>query len=143
MNRDLKSNISLCPMTDPVAITATTTSDLLDLQFAESATVVISIGAGTFDGSNYLTYKLQEADVTTGTSFTDVAAADLIGSFSVVNGTAADENGVQKVGYIGNKRYIRAVATETGTCSSVISILGILGNARHKVKADIAATAAT
>jgi hypothetical protein len=143
MNKDIKNKIALCPIIDPVAITATTTSDLVDLQNFESVAIVVQIGAGSFDGSNYLTYKLQEADVTTGTSFTDVATADLVGSFSVVNGTAADANSIQRVGYIGDARYIRLVATETGTVSSVISATAVLGNARELPASDIAVTAAT
>ena len=143
MNKDLKSNISICPIIDPVAYTATTTSDLVDTQGFESCVLMVSVGAQTFSATNKITVTVEECDTTADASFTTVAAADLIGSFSVWNGTDADQNEVQKVGYIGSKRYVRVVLTEGGTVSTVVSAYGILGNARHKVEDDLAVTAAT
>jgi len=143
MNKDIESKIALCPIIDPVAITATTTSDLVDTNGFESLAIAVQIGAGTFDGSNLLTLKLQESDTTATGDFTDVASTDLVGAFGLVNGTAFDENSVQSAGYIGDKRYVRLVATETGTVSSVISAVAILSNAREMPADDVAITAAT
>jgi len=143
MNKEINNKIALCNIIDPVAITATTTSDIIDTKGFESLSVVVAMGAGTFTTSNYLTCKLQESDTTTGTDFTDVASADLIGSFLVYNAESdgIDQNSVQKVGYRGTKRYVRLVATETGTFSSVISATAILSDARSDVASNVAITA--
>ena len=125
MNKDLKSEIGLCPIIDPVAYTATATSDLVDLKGYESCTVVVNVGAGTFNGTDKITITLEESDSTATGTFTTVAAANLIGSWAVVNGTAATANSVQKVGYRGSKRYVRAVLTEAGTVSTVVAVNAI------------------
>lgn len=143
MNKEINNKIALCNIIDPVAITATTTSDIIDTQGFEALSVVAAMGAGTFDGSNYVTYKLQESDTTATGDFTDVASADLVGAFLVVNGVASDADSVQKVGYIGTKRYVRLVATVTATVSSVISATAILSHARVDVASNVAITATT
>lgn len=84
----------------------------------------MTIGTWT-DGTH--TPKLQESD--NGTSgWTDVAAGDLIGGFSVVN-SAGGGNAVQRVSYIGNKRYIRAVLTvASATNGAFAGVLVVRGN---------------
>lgn len=106
-----------------------TTTALLDCQNFGSAEILLAIGSLTgVDGSNYVTPKLQECDTTVGTSFTDVAAADIDGAFTVVNATTKDSV-IQRAAYRGGKRYIRVVLTYTGTAISagVIGCYGILG----------------
>jgi len=108
---------------------ANTTTALLDCQNFGSAEILVAIGALTgVDGSNTLTPKLQECDTTVGTSFTDVAAADIDGAFTVVNATSKDST-VQRIAYIGGKRYIRVVLTYAGTAISagVVGVYGIVG----------------
>lgn len=120
---------------------ANTTTALLDCQNFGSAEIWLAIGALTgVDGSNYVTPKLQECDTTEGDDFTDVAAADMDGAFSKVDATSKDSV-IQRVAYIGGKRYIRVVLTYTGTTISagIIGCYGVLG--RPSV-APIAAQAA-
>lgn len=145
MNKEINNKVALCNIIDPVAITATTTSDIVDVQGFEALSVMIAMGAGTFTTDNYLTCKLQESDTTATGDFTDVASTDLIGSFLVYNAETdgIDADSVQKVGYIGTKRYVRLVCTETGTFSSVISATAILSHARVDVASNVAITATT
>lgn len=64
--------------------TTTVTSSLVDLQGYNACDIAFINGTITDAGAAAgFTIKLQEADVTTGTSFTDVAAAD------AVNGTVS------------------------------------------------------
>lgn len=83
----------------------------VDLQGYEAAYALVHFGAYT-DGTH--TPKLQESD--DNSSFTDVAAADQVGSFTAAAAVGA-ANTTQKVAYRGNKRYIRIVMTTAGATS--------------------------
>lgn len=76
--------------------------------------IYVQCGALT-DGTH--TPKIQESD-TSGGTYTDVAAADLVGSLS-----AATANTTQKVSYIGSKAFIRVVNTVTGSPSTGANIV--------------------
>lgn len=84
-----------------------------DLQGFNGAVVVFFTGAYT-DGS--LACKIQEAD---DAAFTvnngDVAAADIVGGVNLQ--TIAAANTFKELGYIGKRRYIRGVITQSGATS--------------------------
>lgn len=110
--RDLKSNIDAEQSLAPAARTASANGTGVDLRGHDSALALISIGAYT-DGE--YSFKLQESDDDgVSDAYADVAAADLQGSFSAVN-DASGQNALQRVGYAGTKRFIRAVVTEGGS----------------------------
>ena len=67
--------------------------------------VVIDVGLWT-DGTH--TFEVQESD--DDTSYTAVAAADLQGTEPVVD-DATDDAQVYELGYLGSKRYLRAIST--------------------------------
>lgn len=56
--------------------------------------------------------KLQESD--DDSSYSDVAAADVVGGTNLVTLAATDDNLVKELGYIGKKPYIRGVMTQSG-----------------------------
>lgn len=120
--RDLLRTVSNVKSFVPAAQTATVTGTGVDLQGFESAVATVNIGTLT-DGTH--TPKLQEsADNST---FTDVAAADQIGTFA-----ALAANVLQSVGYIGQKRYIRLFVTVAGaTTGAVYGGVVTRGDARH------------
>jgi hypothetical protein len=106
--RDINKEISVVSSVAPAAaLTATTTGAAVDLAGYRAATAVIHAGVAT-DGTFVIT--LEESD-SAGSGFTTVAAADLSGSFADI--TSATDEVVQEVGYLGLKRYIRVVLTET------------------------------
>lgn len=110
-SRDLKSNVSPASSVLPLLRTASVNGSGVDLREFDSATAIVHAGTVT-DGTH--TPKLQEsADNST---FTDVATADLQGSFTAITSSADD--GVQQVGYLGDLRYIRVVITATGSPST-------------------------
>lgn len=107
--RDLKNNLDAVQSLAPAARTASANGAAVNLQDYGGALAIVSLGLWT-DGS--FSFKLQESD-SEGSGFTDVATADLIGAFTVVDGVD-DDNTVQRVGYRGVKQYLRVVETEAG-----------------------------
>lgn len=106
--RDINKDISVATTVAPAAaLTATTTGAAVDLAGFRSAAVVVHIGVVT-DGT--FVASLEEADAVGG-PFTAVAAAGLSGAFADI--TAAADETIQEIGYLGSKRFIRLVLTET------------------------------
>lgn len=121
--RDLAHNLSEFVSLAPIAKTATTSgTTAIDTAGFNGCAVLVIPGVVT-DGTH--TPKLQESDTTTSGDFTDVAAANLVGSFAAIaSGT------LQEVGYIGSKRYLRAVVTVSGaTTGAIYGVVAILGRA--------------
>lgn len=112
--RDLYHHLGPVQSIAPGAKTATASGTGVDLRFYSSALVLLDVGAWT-DGTH--TLKIQESD--DNSSYTDVAAEDLQGAFTAISG-AGHANAVQKVGYIGYKRYIRAHVTVAGATTGAI-----------------------
>lgn len=115
--QDIKNSLA------PAARTASANGSGVDLANFASATVAFVVGTIT-DGTH--TPSVEESD--DNTTFTAVAAADLIGSLAAL---ASDTN--QRVGYRGSKRYVRAVSTVAGaTTGGVYAGVVIRGDARKQ-----------
>jgi hypothetical protein len=114
MLKDLKSIVDVAQSIAPVAATSTKTGSGIDLSGYHAATAEVSFGVAT-DGTH--TPKLQESD--DNSTFADVVAADLLGSFSAVT-SGAGGSAVQRVGYIGAKRYVRVVVTVAGATTGAL-----------------------
>jgi hypothetical protein len=122
--RDFARNISPALSLAPAARTASANGTAVDLLGYGTAAVLVTFGAWT-DGTH--TPKIQESgDGSTG--WTDVAAEDLAGSFTAVSSTAG-QNAVQRVSYIGNRRYIRPVLTVAGATTGGIASAMVLRGA--------------
>lgn len=118
--RDLKSNIDIVASLAPAARTATESGTGVDLRGYESAVVSFVVGTVT-DGTH--TPSVEESD--DDSTYTAVAAADLLGSLADLA-----SNVVQRVGYRGGKRYIRAKVAASGTTTGALdAALVIRGNA--------------
>ncbi len=120
--RDIHSSTDASQSINPAAKTASTNGTAVDLAGANAAEVDFSVGTIT-DGAH--TPKLQDSD--DNSTWTDVAAGGLVGSL------AAFATGIhQRVGYIGGKRYLRAVVTVTGaTTGGVYGATVTRGHLRH------------
>lgn len=125
MLRDLKSNVDLPLALPPAArVNGTATGNNIDLQGYGSAEVAFAFGAWT-DGTH--APALQES--TDGTTFTAVGTADQQGTLANVVGTAG-QNVTQRVGYIGQLRFIRPMVVTTGaTTGAVIGAVAARGRA--------------
>ena len=121
MKLDLVNLIGVSTSLAPAARTTTANGTGVALAGFNSVAILFVVGAIT-DGTH--TVKVQESD--DNSTYTDVAAGDLIGSLS-----ALSANTNQKVGYKGSKPYVRAVTTITGSTSTggVYSAVVIRGDA--------------
>ena len=124
--RDIKNNLDGVSSLDPASYTATTNGSGVDLRDFDGAMVVFQAGtADTGSGNETYTPGVEESD--DNSTYSAVAAGDLEGV--PINMTA---NSVQRVGYKGGKRYIRAVLTLGGTTPSIdASALVIRGLPHH------------
>lgn len=122
--RDIANNISPVTSIAPAILTATASGAAVDLLGFNAAAIVISTGA--IAGSGNFTPKLQESD--DGTTFTDVAASDLIGTLPAVLAASA----TAKAGYKGFKRFLRPVLTLNSGTSIAASAVIVRGEAAKK-----------
>lgn len=109
MKKDLVSLLSGAHSIAAAVRTTSVNGTGVDLAGFNSAVVLFAPGALT-DGVH--TPSVEESDAS-GSGYTAVAAADLIGSLGVVVA-----NTPQAIGYKGTKRYVRAVVTTTGSPST-------------------------
>ncbi len=95
----------------------------IDTAGYESCVLVFETGAYT-DGTH--TPAAYECDTINGT-YTAVAASSLLGAFTAVS-SSAGQNKIQKVGYVGSKRFVEVQVTSSGTTGMVYGTRAILGN---------------
>ena len=137
--RDLKNNIGVVQSLAPAVRDADANGTGVDLQGFESATVLIDMGAEgiTLSTTNKIEIELEHSD--DNSTFTDVtSSADVIGATPDSNGVIAtfddpaEAPAIASVGYIGGKRYIRAVANFSGThgTATPLAVSVIKGHAR-------------
>lgn len=118
-SKDLHSNVAVSVSLAPAVRTADTNGTGVDLSKYESAEVIFNVGAEgvTLSGTDKIALELEESD--DDVTYTDVAAADMIGEESAGTVRTLDDNAecpaVYRVGYIGSKRYVRAVLNFSGT----------------------------
>ena len=85
------------------------------------------------------TVKLQHSDTTAGADFEDVAAGDLIGAALAVTSDDDDNKAIGSIGYIGSRRYVRAVATGTSGTNAIVAGTWALQKPRYAPKGNVAA----
>lgn len=104
-------------------------TNIIDMQGYDSCVFVVQLATvTTADASNYFTFTLQAGDASDlSDGATVTAATGLLGSNLVVNDTTGLSNKVGLMGYAGGKRYVRMVATETGTASAAFSAVAVQG----------------
>ena len=114
--KDLYHNVAVQLALNPQVSTTTKTSSAIDLQGFDAATVLVVLGAtgDTLSGSIYWTLKLQHSD--NDSLYEDVAVGLLLNGAAtyVVDANSKDE-AVFSFGYSGGRRYLKAVATPTGS----------------------------
>lgn len=121
--RDLVSKFIQLFSIASAAVTASVNGVGVDLQGYGSAAIVFNPGVIT-DGTH--SPSVEESD--DNSAFTAVSANDLQGTLIDL---ASNVN--QKIGYKGNKRYIRAVSTvATATVGGIYGAQVVLGNSENK-----------
>lgn len=132
--RDIYRNVLVTQHFNPAVSSVTRTSTAIDTQGFNSVNVVFAIGASgdTLSGSVYWTLKLQHSD--DDSTYTDVVAADLLNSsLTVVVDSSAKDKTAYAFGYTGSKRYLKGIATPTGTHTNgtPIGMLAMRGTAAY------------
>ena len=126
--QDLHKNIKVVRGIIPQAVGTTgaaggKTSGVIDRRGYESVEFVVMSGASATVADTITPVILESS--ATGSGFTSVAAADLIGDETALTLTT----GVQKsIGYRGNKRYLKVQLYGTGTATAIVAAAAILGN---------------
>lgn len=130
--KDLHNNMKPEVAFDISAISSDTTTagNIIDLQGFNSAEFVMFSGTLT-DGS--YTPLLEEGDAANLSDATAVADAHLLGTEAAAAFAAAsDDDAVKKLGYIGNKRYVRlsivSASTSSGGTMGAIAVKGHAGD---------------
>jgi len=127
--KDIYNKLTISKIFAPVAVTAHTTNQDLDLQGFNSALIVCVTGAGTIDDSaNYFEFRVSHAD-DDGTGSAGAYALcedkDLLGAGTVTAGIPATPKVVAQgaqyqIGYVGGKRFLKVELRETGTCDIIV-----------------------
>jgi hypothetical protein len=121
MIRDLHNNLSTALLVAPQTATADVTPVSVDLLGFRAAMVLLYIGIGgiTFTGTNKIEFILEHSN--DNSTWNAVAQADVLGPTVAAGGivrslvaakAAAD---VQKISYIGGRRYVRLTPDFSGT----------------------------
>lgn len=133
----LHDGLSCCKfeqVLDPVVATSTQTSSAIAVAGCGELTVIFGFGAegDTLSGSIYWTCSLQDCD--DDSNYVDVADAYVIGQTTndIVVDVGSEAGQCYRIGYIGSKKYVKAVITATGSHSSgtpvyILALKGRLG----------------
>ena len=111
--RDMANNIDVKRALSPVAAGTDNTpyvSQILDTSVAGSAMLAIAIGANT-DADVTFTVLMEHGDAANLSDAAAVADEDLNGTEALAGFQFDDDNECRKIGYTGNKRYLRATIT--------------------------------
>lgn len=131
--RDLASNIAIRPVIAPVVVgdNAAAVGTVIDQLGFDSLTYGIVTGT-LADADATFAVLLEESDAS-GSGFTAVADADMIGTEADAGFNYADDGETRKLGYVGHKRYTRLTITPTGNSGSApIAAVAILGHANKR-----------
>jgi hypothetical protein len=132
--RDLHNHIYPKRGLSPVAAGTDNTalvSQIIDTAGFNSVEWLTLIGANTDADVTFATL-VEHGDVANLSDATAVADADLLGTEAQAGFQYDDDNEVRKIGYIGNRRYVRVTITPTGNNSGNVFVAGcwVLGHPR-------------
>lgn len=119
--------------------------NIVDLTDYSAATFQFLTGAVTDAGAaGGFVVEIQESATTADANFTAVADADLVGLETELTVTSDDDDGIAvgSVGYIGTKKYVRAVVTGTTGTNAIVAGVWTLQGPRYAPKGDAAANIA-
>ena len=123
--RDLFNNIGARQALAPAVQAAAVDGPAIDTLGFGSIAFVVNTGA--IVGSGDFGVKVQESD-DAGSGFADVSA----GSFQTNAPATLAAYSTYRLGYIGNKRYVRLALTKAGGTSIAAGAVAILGGARDR-----------
>lgn len=136
--RDSLSNLHFVPALAPaaaaVADNTVQNGATVDRQGYDSLTFAIVTGA-LADADATFAVKLQHGDLANASDMADCATTDTTGHSSSATAIAnasftfADDSECRKIGYIGNKRYVRVVITPANNLAAApMAAIAVLGH---------------
>lgn len=123
--KDIKSNISVVQLFTKIQRTATATIQGTEVADYHGACFIVDVGTHTADD---LVITYQESD--DNSTWSNIAEASLDQNGNTAQSrsiVAADADTQIYVGYKGNKRYIGAVITDSGTGDAVVGVSVVKG----------------
>ena len=144
---DLKNNIKLVESLNAIVKDADTDCTGIDTQGANSAMVMVNVGAPgiTFSGTNKVDIKLEDSadnssfTAVTNNNFVTGGTVDSNGIWQTIDADG-DCNAVYGIGYVGPQRYYRVVLDFSGThgTGTVFGVVGAQSNPLHAPAAEAA-----
>lgn len=128
--KDMHSTITARRAISPVSVADNTAqvSQIIDLQGYNSLEFVIATGS-LADADATFTVLVEEGDAANLSDAAAVSDTDLRGTEAQAGFQFDDDNEVRKIGYTGNKRYVRLTITPANNASAgLISAVAILGH---------------
>jgi hypothetical protein len=130
--RDLMNNIHVLNAISPVAARTDNTaivSAIIDTKGYDSLTFAIAIGTNT-DANATFAVTMDHGDASNLSGGGAVPAAELVGTLALAGFQFDDDVESRKIGYVGNKRYVRLTITPTGNDAGNIFVaaVAILGH---------------
>lgn len=134
MRRDIASNIGTAVAIAPVVVTDNTAAEGNVIDTAGFGSMAFVIATGTLaDADATFAVLVEEGDEAGGGDMAPVADSDLIGTEAEAGFTFAADGETRKIGYVGNKRYVRLTVTPTGNSGNApIAAVAILGHAGER-----------
>lgn len=138
VGKDFHNNVHVARGVSPVAIGTSGTGQTtaaIDRSGYGSVEFIFEY-AGITTATGVFTVLLTESDASTG-GFTSVADADLLGTELLAGVAAATRTSgttmhvKKKLGYIGNKVFVKAKLSSYGTAGTIIAVTPLLVNPRH------------
>lgn len=137
MRFDQSESLGVSILLPSATYAADNTPATVDLGTAGSCTLFLEVGVGgiTFSGTNKVEFKLTHSD--DDSTYEAVTVADVVGLASVGAGgivssliAAHASATVEKIGYVGRKRYLKLLADFSGThgTGTPMSALAVTGN---------------
>lgn len=128
--RDLHNNILVKRAISPVVSASDTAivSEIIDTRGFQSLEFLIAIGTFT-DSNATATVLVEDGDNSALSDNAAVVDAELLGTEAEAAFNYGDDNEVRKIGYIGNKRYVRLTITPSGNGGDLpIAAIAVLAN---------------
>ena len=126
-NREIHNDIHVVPLIVPIAARTDNTaivSAIIDTANYNACEFVIVTGTNT-DANATFAVTVDEGDAANLSDAVAVTDSKLVGTLALAGFTFADDNECRKLGYIGNKRYVRLTVTPSGNDAGNIFISGV------------------
>lgn len=128
-NNDLHNNINPIRAISPVSVADNTAhvSQIIDRRGFNALEFIIAIGS-VADADATFTVLVEDGDAANLSDAAAVADEQLLGTEVLAGFQYNSDDTTRKIGYIGNKRYVRLTITPAGNASAaVMSAVAVLG----------------